>query len=76
MFARYLQAAITAVVAVLVAAILTFIIGFFMPYFGPEDSLFRQTFAALNEWVLFIMLVAVAFGVIVRSVVEGGGQVR
>jgi|GEM_PF-4516862 len=43
-----------------------------MPYMGPEDGLFHQTFSALNEWVLFLMLLAIAFGVIARSVTESG----
>jgi len=71
-FSAYLRAALNAGVAVLLAAILTFILGFFMPYMGPEDGLFHQTFSALNEWVLFLMLLAIAFGVIARSVTESG----
>lgn len=70
MFSTYLRAAINTGVAVLMAAILTFILLFFMPYLGPEDGLIYQTFAALGEWVLFLMLIAIAFGVIVRSLVE------
>ena len=72
MFSAYLRAALNAGVAVLLAAILTFILGFFMPYMGPEDGLFYQTFSALNEWVLFLMLLAIAFAVIARSVTESG----
>lgn len=72
MFSAYLRAALNLGVAVLLAAILTFILSFFMPFMGPDDGLFHQTFAALSEWVLFIMLLSIALTLIARSVVEGG----
>ena len=72
MFSAYVRAAINAGIAVLLAAILTFILGFFLPYLGPEDGLMYATFDALAEWVLFVMLLAIGFTLIARSVVEGG----
>ena len=70
MFSAYLRAAILAPIAVLVGAVLSFILSCLMPYMGPEDGLMYQTFAAINEWVVCLLLIAIAFGVIVRSVVE------
>ena len=72
MFGAYVRAGITIAVAVLAAAILGFFIPFFMPFMGPEDELLYQSFEALEEWALFIMLAAVAAGVLARSVVESG----
>ena len=72
MFGAYVRAGITIAVAVLAAAILGFLIPFFMPFMGPEDELLYQSFEALEEWALFIMLAAVAAGVLARSVVESG----
>ena len=70
MFSSYLRAAILAPIAVLLGAVLSWILAFFMPYLGPEDGLMYQTFAAIDEWVVFLFLIAIAFGVIVRSVDE------
>ena len=70
MFSAYLRAAILAPIAVLVGAVLSWILSFLMPFMGPEDGLMYQTFAAIGEWVVFLFLIAIAFGVIVRSVVE------
>ena len=72
MFGAYVRAGITIGIAVLSAAILGFILPFFMPFLGPEEEILYQSFDALQEWALFIMLAAVAAGVLARSVVESG----
>ena len=69
MFSTYLRAAILAPIAVLMGGILSWIIQFLMPFLGPEDGMMYQTFAAIDAWVVFLFLIAIAFGVIVRSVV-------
>ncbi|MDR9431625.1 MAG: hypothetical protein RI568_13130 [Natronomonas sp.] len=70
MFSAYLRAAILAPIAVLLGAVLSFILSFFMPYLGPEDGQMYQTFQAIDTWVVFLFLIAIAFMVIVRSVIE------
>lgn len=77
MFSTYLRAGINIGFAVLLAAILGFVLQFFIPMMGPEDGLLRATFAALNEWMLFLMIAAVLAAILARAVVEGSaGGVR
>lgn len=70
MFSAYLRAAILAPIAVLLGATLSYILSFFMPYLGPEDGQIYQTFQAIDAWVVFLFLIAIAFMLIVRSVIE------
>lgn len=72
MFGAYARAGLTIGVAVLSAAILEYLIPFFLPYQGPESSLLFRSFSFLAENALFIMLIAVAAGVLTRAVVESG----
>lgn len=70
MFSTYLRAAVNLAFAVLLMAILGFVLQFFIPGMGPEDSMLRQTFEAIRSWGLFLMIVAVLFGIVYRAVVE------
>jgi hypothetical protein len=70
MFGTYLRAALTLAFAVLMAAVLQFVLAPFMDYLGPESSLLYRSFDALAENALFIMALAVGFGVIARAVEE------
>jgi hypothetical protein len=76
MFGAYLRAALTVGVAVLSGAILNFIVPFLLPYQGPEDGMLYQAFAAVANNGLFLMLVAVAAGVLAAAVKESGAGVR
>jgi len=77
MFGAYIRAGITAAAALLCGALLQFIVPFLLPYQGPEDGLLYQSFAAVAENGVFIMLIAVAAGLLARSVVESrAGGVR
>lgn len=78
MFSRYLRGAVNLVFAVLLAAILGFVLQFFMPMMGPEDELLYQTFAALDSWMLFLMVGAVLAAILAGALVEGnvGGARR
>jgi len=73
MFGRYFRAPIEIGIAVLSAAILNFVVPFFLPFLGPEDSFLYQSFAAVANNALFIMLVAVAAGVLAAAVTESSG---
>ena len=70
MFSAYLRNAVNLAFAVLLAAILGFLIQFFLPYMGPQDGLFYQSFTALEQWALFLMIAAVLASILVRAVVE------
>jgi len=61
---------------VLCGAILQFIVPVFLPYQGPETSLLYRSFDALSENAVFIMLIAVAAGVLARAVVESDAGYR
>jgi len=76
MFGRYFRAAITVGIAVLSAAILNFVVPFLLPYQGPQDSMLYQSFAAVADNSLFLMLVAVAAGVLAAAVKESNAGVR
>ncbi|MFP4218496.1 MAG: hypothetical protein ACLFR6_06625 [Salinarchaeum sp.] len=76
MFGAYIRAGITIAAAVLVSAILKFIVPFLLPYQGPEDGILYQSFDALAENSLFIMLIAVAAGVLAAAVAESKTGVR
>jgi len=76
MFGRYFRGAITVGVAVLSAAILNFIVPFLLPYQGPEDGFLYQSFAAVADNALFVMLIAVAAGVLAAAVKESQTGVR
>jgi len=76
MFGRYFRAAITVGIAVLSAAILNFVVPFLLPYQGPQDSMLYQSFAAVADNSLFVMLVAVAAGVLAAAVKESNAGVR
>lgn len=76
MFGAYLRAGITIGIAVLSGSILQFIVPFFLEFQGAEDSLLYRSFEALAENAIFIMLIAVAAGLLARSVVESGPGVR
>jgi len=77
-FSSYLRGAVNLVFAVLLAAILSFVLAFFIPMMGPEDSLLRGTFEALDSWMLFLMVGAVLASILARALVEGnvGGARR
>lgn len=70
MFGAYIRAGITIAIAVLSAALLQFIVPFLLPYQGPEESLLYQSFSALAENALVIMIVAIGAAVLARAVVE------
>lgn len=72
MFGAYVRGGLTIGVAVLAAALLEYIVPFLLPYQGPESGLLYRSFSFLGENALFIMLVAIAAGVLARSVVESG----
>lgn len=76
MFGAYIRAAITIGIAVVSAAILQFVIPFLLPYQGPEDELLYQSFAALADNALFIMLLGIAAAVIAAAIAESGQGVR
>ena len=70
MFGAYIRAALTVGVAVLGAAVLQFMVPYFLQFQGESDSLLYRSFEGLAENALFIMLVAIAAGVLARAVVE------
>ena len=76
MFGVYGRAALTIPIAVLIAAIIQFIVPFLLPYQGPEDGILYQSFAAVAENALFIMLAAIAAGVLAAAVAQSGPGVR
>jgi len=76
MFGAYLRGAITVGVAVLSAAILNFIVPFLLPYQGPQDGMLYQSFSAIADNSLFVMLVAVAAGVLAAALKESQTGVR
>jgi hypothetical protein len=77
MLPTYFRAGINLAFAVLLAAILGFVLKYFIPLMGPPDSLLRSSFAALETWILFLMIVAILAGVLVRAVIQGSlGGVR
>ena len=76
MFGAYVRGGLTIGVAVLAAALLEYMIPFLLPYQGAEDSLLYQSFDFLASNALFIMLIAVAAGVLARAVVESSPGVR
>lgn len=76
MFGAYIRGAITVGVSVLSAAILNFIVPFLLPYQGPEDGMLYQSFAAIADNALFVMLIAVAAGVLAAALTESRTGVR
>ena len=78
MFSRFLRGGVNLVFAVLLAAILSFVLAFFIPMMGPEDSLLRGSFEALDNWMLFLMIGAVLASILAGALVEGnvGGARR
>jgi len=76
MFGAYIRAGVTVGIAVLSGAILNFIIPFLLPYQGPEDGLLYQLFATLGDNAVFLMLIAVAAGVLAAAVKESNAGVR
>lgn len=78
MLSTYFRGGVTLAFGVLLAAILSFVLQFFIPLMGPEGSLLRSSFEALDTWMLFLMIVAVLGSIIMRAIVEGslGGARR
>lgn len=77
MLSTYFRGAVTLGFGVLLAAILGFVLQYFIPMMGPEDSLLRSSFEALDTWMLFLMIVAVLGSIVMRAIVEGSlGGVR
>lgn len=76
MFGAYIRAVLTIGVAVLSAAVLQFVMPFFLQFQGEPDSLLYRSFAGIADNALFIMLVAIAAGVLARAVVESNAGVR
>ena len=72
MFGSYLRAALTIPVALVAAGIIQFATPFFLPYMGPEASLLYRSFDFLGGNAFFIMLLAIAAGVLSRAYVESG----
>jgi hypothetical protein len=70
MFGAYVRAAATLAFATLIAAVLQFVLAPFLDYLGPESSLLYRSFSGLAENALFIMVLAVAAGVLARAVEE------
>ena len=71
MFADYLRAAVAVAGAVLIGWVVNFVVPFFLPFLGAEDELLYQSFAAIAENATFIMLLAVGFAVLHRSLIQG-----
>jgi len=76
MFGAYIRAGITIGIAVLSAAVLNFIVPFLLPYQGPEDGMLYQSFSAIADNALFLMLIAVAAGVLAAALTESRTGVR
>lgn len=76
MFGRYARAGLAIPVAVVCDGILEFIIPFFLPYMGAESSLLYQSFDWLAGNALFLMLAAIAAGVLAGAAAESSPGVR
>lgn len=70
MFGAVARAALAALIAALLAAVLQYILGFFLPYLGPEDGMLYQSFAAISQNSLTIMIIAVLAGLIAAAATE------
>lgn len=76
MFGRYTRAALTIPIAVLISGILQFTTPFFLPYLGPKDEILYQSFDYIGSNALFVMLIAVAAGVLAGAYAESNAGVR
>lgn len=74
MYGAWIRAGVTVPIAVLSAALLNFVIPYFEPYLGPEDSLIYQSFTALGDNSILLMLAAVAAGVLAAAVAESNAR--
>lgn len=70
MFGAVARAALAVLGAALLAAVLQYIAGFMLPFLGPQDELLYQSFNAIAENSLTVMLVAVLAGLVAAAAVE------
>jgi hypothetical protein len=70
MFGAYARAALAVPIAVLVGGIVEYALPFFLPLLGSESTMLYRTFDFLTEYAIFLLLVAVAAGVLARAYVE------
>jgi hypothetical protein len=76
MFGAIGRGALYIPIAVLISGIIQFITPFFLPYLGAQDSLMFLSFEFLAGNALFIMLAAIAAGVLSRAYVVSNPGVR
>lgn len=76
MFGAIARGALTIPIAVLVSGIIQFTTPFFLPYLGAQDSLMYRSFDYIGGNALFIMLAAIAAGMLARAYVESNPGVR
>lgn len=76
MFGAFIRAGLAIPIAVLISGILQYTVPFFLPYLGAEDELLYQSFNYIGGNALFIMLAAIAAGVLARAYVESSAGVR
>lgn len=74
MFGALIRAAPEIGIAVLSGAILRFIVPLLVPLMGPEDGYLVKAFTGISENAVFIMLVAIAAGLIARAVAESSAS--
>jgi len=70
MYGALIRAGLTVVIAVFAGGLVEWLVPFFLPYQGGESTLMYQSFAWLGENAMFVMLAAVAAGVLARATVE------
>ena len=76
MFAAYIRAAITLGIAVVVGVLLQMLVPPFLAFQGPEDGLLYQSFEAVAEYGILLMVTAIGVGLLARAVVESNVGVR
>jgi hypothetical protein len=76
MFGAFIRAAPEIGIAVLLGAILRFILPLLLPLMGPDDGYVATAFTGISENAVFIMLVAIAAGLLARAVAESNAGVR
>lgn len=70
MFGAYARAALAIPIAVLMGGFLEYVVPFFLPLMGSQDGLLYSSFDFLSQNGIFLMLLAVAAGVLARAYVE------